>query len=280
MSLSRERWLAVLLALAVLSGAAVPTRAAPQRLITLLPSLTETVCALGECAHLVATDRYSNWPESVRALPKVGGFEDPQIELIVGLRPDVVLLAQEVRLAERLRQLGVRTLDVETQSYSDIRTSIATVAKLLGVPARAEALSAAIDHDVAEVVAESAHALHGRTPRVYYEVDSTPFGAGPRSFIGEMLARLDARNILPPELGPFPQLNPEYVVSHDPDVIFVDAAEAVRLARRPGWDRIRAVRERRVCSFAPEVRDTIVRPGPRVADGLRALARCLDREAP
>ncbi len=252
----------------------------PQRIITLMPSLTETVCALGECARLVATDRYSNWPESVQALPKAGGLDDAQIELIVSLEPDVVILAHELRVTDRLRALGVPTFDVETRTYADIARTITAIGLVLGVPERAATLNLDIERSV-NAVAQTARAnLRGEMPLVYFEVDSAPFGAGPQSFIGEMLSRLGARNILSAELGPFPKLNPEYVVRHDPEVIFVAPKDALLLDRRPGWDRIRAVRERRVCSFPAEVRDTIVRPGPRVAEGFRAVAECLARVAP
>jgi iron complex transport system substrate-binding protein len=91
----------------------------PQRVVTLLPSLTETVCALGECARLVATDRYSNWPASVRRLPKAGGLDDAQIEFIVSLKPDVVILAHAGLVTERLRDLGMTAFDVETWTYDD-----------------------------------------------------------------------------------------------------------------------------------------------------------------
>jgi iron complex transport system substrate-binding protein len=82
------------------------------------------------------------------------------------------------------------------------------------------------------------------------------------------------------DLGPFPKLNPEYVVGHNPDVIFVSPVDARQLAARPGWADIRAVKEQRLCSFPAEVRDIISRPGPRVAEGMRAMAACLDRVAP
>ena len=75
----------------------------PQRIVSLLPSLTETVCALGACPRLVGLDRYSNWPESLKALPRVGGGLDPNIESIVALKPDLVLAAGSTRGVERLR---------------------------------------------------------------------------------------------------------------------------------------------------------------------------------
>lgn len=252
----------------------------PQRVITLLPSLTETVCALGECARLIATDRYSDWPASVRSLPKAGGLDDAQIEQIVSLKPDVVILAHATQVDARLRGLGIATFDVETWTYADIARTVSAIALLLGVPDRAVAMNRDIEHTVDAVVEGARVSLHGRTPLVYYEVDSGPYAAGPRSFIGELLARLGARNIVTPDLGPFPKLNPEYVVRHDPDVILISPREAPDLEHRPGWEQIRAVREKRICSFAPEVRDTIVRPGPRVAQGLRAIADCLTRMAP
>jgi iron complex transport system substrate-binding protein len=252
----------------------------PQRVITLLPSLTETVCALGECARLVATDRYSNWPASVQSLPKAGGLDDAQIEFIVSLKPDVVILAHATRVAERLRDFGLTTFDVETWTYADIERTVATIGALLGVAEKAAALNRDIERSVNTAAAAANIELRGRSPLVYYEVDSGPYAAGPQSFIGELLARLGAQNILTPELGPFPKLNPEYVVRHNPDVIIVSPEEAPNLERRPGWDLIRAVKERRLCSFEPEVRDTIVRPGPRVAEGLRAMADCLGRVAP
>jgi iron complex transport system substrate-binding protein len=252
----------------------------PRRVITLLPSLTETVCALDECARLVATDRYSNWPPRVRGLPKTGGLDDAQIELIVGLNPDAVILAHATRVTERLRDLGITTFDVETRTFADIARTVTAIGALLGVPEKAVAVNRDIERSV-DAVADAARAqLHGRSPLVYFEVDSGPYAAGPQSFIGELLARLGARNILTPELGTFPQLNPEYVVRHDPDVIFVSLSEAPNLDHRPGWAHIRAVTEKRLCSFEPAVNDTIVRPGPRVAEGLRAVADCLARVAP
>jgi iron complex transport system substrate-binding protein len=252
----------------------------PRRIITLMPSLTETVCALGECDRLVATDSYSNWPQSVQSLPKAGGLDDAQIELVVSLKPDVVILAHSTRVTDRLRELGVPTFDVETRTYADIHRSVAAIGLLLGVADRAAVLNHDIEHAIDAIAEQTTQSLGGRRPLVYFEVDEGPYGAGPDSFIGEMLARLGAHNILTPQMGPFPKLNPEYVVRHDPDVIFIDRSEAPYLANRPGWDQIRAVREQRLCSFAPGVRDAIVRPGPRVAEGFRAVAECLTRVAP
>jgi iron complex transport system substrate-binding protein len=108
---------------------------------------------------------------------------------------------------------------------------------------------------------------------VYYELDATPYAVGPRSFVGELLAKAGGDNVVPADLGEFPKVSPELVTAADPEVILGATLEDV--ARRPGWERITAVRNKRVFSFTPEERAVIVRPGPRLAAGLTALANRL-----
>jgi iron complex transport system substrate-binding protein len=253
---------------------------APRRIITLLPSLTETVCALGACDRLLATDRYSDWPVQVNSLPKAGGIDDAQIELIVSLKPDVVLLSRAQRITERLQELRITSFALETDRYADIAHTVSVIGEIIGERERAARLVESIEDDVRAVSAKAIARRRGDGPAVYFEVDRAPYAAGPGSFIGELLTRLGTRNIVHAALGAFPKLNPEYVVREDPDVIFVTAAESPHLAERPGWDSIRAVRENRICSFDAAVSDTIVRPGPRVAAGMRAIDDCLARVAP
>jgi iron complex transport system substrate-binding protein len=252
----------------------------PQRVITLLPPLTEIVCALHECARLVATDRYSDWPESVKTLPKTGGLDDPQIEQILLLKPDVVILAHAAQVENRLRALGVPTFEVKTETYTDLSRTVAAIGLLLGVPERAAEVRRDIERSLATAVEAAKLSLNGRTPLVYYEVDNGPYSAGPDSFIGWMLNQLHAQNIVTADLGPFPRLNPEYVVVHNPDVIFASPTEAPNLGHRAGWDHIRAVKENRICTYPRAVQDTIEHAGPRMPEGLRALADCLTRVAP
>ena len=251
----------------------------PQRIITMLPSLTETVCALGACDRLVATDRFSNFPARVNALPKAGGLDDAEVESIVSLKPDLILVSRSQRITQRLRQLGVQSFAVETQTFDDIARTVKIIGLILGLSERASLLTRSIAAAVDDIAARSQARWHGQGPLIYYEVDGGPYAAGTESFIGGLLARLGGRNIVT-DLGPFPRLNPEYVVRHNPDVIFASAADVAHLAERPGWATIRAVREQRTCSFTAQISDTIVRPGPRVPEGMRALAECLHRVAP
>jgi iron complex transport system substrate-binding protein len=257
-------------------GVVVTFAQPPQRIVSLLPSLTETVCELGQCQRLVGVDRYSNFPASVRALPQMGGGLDPSIEAIVALKPDVVLMATSARASERLQTLGVKVVALEPKTHADVRRVLEKVGQLLGVD-DAQRVWRVIDAGVM-AAAQSVPAA-ARGTRVYFEVNSAPYAAGEASFIGETLSRLGARNIVPASLGPFPQLNPEYVVRANPDLIMVGDSNYIGLEQRPGWSGMRALRERRLCVFTPEDSDMLVRPGPRMAEGARIMARCLADKA-
>jgi iron complex transport system substrate-binding protein len=250
---------------------------APQRIVSLLPSLTETVCALGQCQRLVGVDRYSNFPESVKKLPQVGGGMDPHIEAIVALHPDVVLAALSSRAAQRLTSLGIPVFALEPKTQADVQRAIAKLAQLLEVP-DGQKLWRDIDDGVSAAAQSIPASAHGT--RIYFEVNRGPYGAGEASFIGEILTRLGVKNILSAKLGPFPLINPELVVRENPDLIMVGESNLESLEQRPGWSRIRAIREHHVCVFTPAQADVLVRPGPRMADSARLMARCLSDKAP
>ncbi|XAH21872.1 helical backbone metal receptor [Xylophilus sp. GW821-FHT01B05] len=251
----------------------------PQRIVSLLPSLTESVCALEQCQRLVGVDRYSNWPDSVRRLPVVGGGIDPNIEAIVALKPDVVLLATSSRASDRLEALGIKVVALEPKTHADVRRVLQQLARLLQVPDESAArLWRVIDASVQA----AAQSLPARTPplRVYFEVSRGPYAAGESSFIGETLTRLGVRNVVPASLGPFPRLNPEFVVRANPDVIMIGSRSMQAAVPYPGWGSMRAIREQRICVFGPDDADVLVRPGPRMAEAARIMAQCLLKVAP
>jgi iron complex transport system substrate-binding protein len=253
-------------------GVTVSLAQSPQRIVSLLPSLTETVCELGQCHRLVGVDRYSNHPASVRKLPQTGGGIDPNIEAIVALRPDVVLMAASSRGVQRLESLGLKVLAMEPKSSADAQRVMGKLGQLLEVP-DAERIWRAIDAGV--MAAAQSLPASARTLRVYYEVSTGGYAAGTQSFIGEMMARLGVQNIVRPELGPFPRINPEYVVRENPDLIMIGSRNVQGMETRPGWRGMRALREQRVCVFTPEESDVLVRPGPRMAEAARIMARCI-----
>ena len=249
--------------------------AAPARVVSLLPSLTETVCALGACERLVGVDRYSNWPASVQKLPQLGGGLDPNIEAVVAARPDVVLTGTSSRAAVRLRALGLKVVALEPRTRADQRRVTRLLGRLLRVDG-ADALVQRIDDGVAAAAAALPGAARGR--RVYYEVDAAPHAAGRGTFIDELLQALGLVNIIDAGLGPYPRINPELVVRADPDLVMVSQQGAAELARRPGWARLRALRGGHVCEFDAAQRDILVRPGPRMPEAARLMADCAARQ--
>jgi iron complex transport system substrate-binding protein len=250
----------------------------PQRIVSLLPSLTETVCALGQCEKLVGVDRYSNWPESIAKLPRMGGGIDPNIESVVAAKPDLVLMATSARGAERFTSLGLTVLALEPRSHADVQRVMRIVAQALDVPVvESERVWRHIDAAV-NAAAQSIPA-QAKGQRVYFEVSRAPYGASESSFIGETLQRLGARNILPASLGPFPKNNPEFVVRAQPDLIMVGDSNFADMATRPGWQNMRAMRTQRVCHFKSEESDVLVRAGPRMAEAARLMAKCLTEKA-
>lgn len=259
------------------AGRKVQLTASPQRIVSLLPSLTEMVCRLGKCGLIVGVDRYSTWPVEVRNLPVVGGGLDPNIEAIVALKPDVVLAGTSMRAADRLAGLGIHVVALEPQTHADVRRVLDKVGEVIGVTDAQQVWS---EIDAALQAAAASLPARVAQTRVFFEVNRGPYGASESSFIGETLSRLGAQNILPAKMGPFPKLNPEFVVRANPDVIMIGDSNAEGLAQRPGWQNIRAIREERVCIFSPKESEILVRPGPRMAEAAWLMARCLDKQAP
>jgi iron complex transport system substrate-binding protein len=159
-----------------------------------------------------------------------------------------------------------------------VRRTLKLVAQLLGSPEAGERMWAQIDAQVAAAAARVPPALRGQ--RVYFEIGGGPYAAGTTSFIGETLTRLGMANIVPPELGPFPKLNPEFVVRARPELIMGAQREQAALLARPGWQAVPAVQGRRVCGFEAADYETLIRPGPRLGEAAALLAGCLQRLAP
>lgn len=252
------------------------------RVVSLSPSTTETLFVIGAGDKVVGRSRYCDWPPEVLKLPQIGGYVDPSFEAILALRPDLVTGARGpagAAMSERLEARGIATFLPKTESFAEIDAMILGVGERTGRSAEAKA---------------KVDALHARTAEIERAVASRPrvrvllvFGleplsvAGPSSFADEMIRRAGGTNAVT-EGGGYPTLGIERVMTIDPDVI-VNAAIAEAHGKErlgsdtPGWSRVRAVREGRVVAVTDE---SVLRPGPRVADGLATLARALHPGAP
>ena len=255
-------------------GRTVQLAAPARRIVSMLPSLTETVCVLGACQRLVGVDRYSNHPASVQSLTQVGGLDDANVEAIVALRPDLVLLARSARIIDRLRVLGLTVVVLEPHTQADVRRVLDQVAVLVGSQE-----AGAVWHTIQAGMVAAGQKIRpeARGLSVYYEVAGGPFAASESSYVGELLTGLGLRNVVPGQLGPFPKLNPEFVVRADPALILIGHRNAQGLSSRPGWGRIRALREQRICRFSADAGDVLARPGPRMGEAALVMAQCINQ---
>jgi iron complex transport system substrate-binding protein len=248
-----------------------------QRVVSMLPSLTESVCALGKCSVLVGVDRFSNWPKAIDSLPRLGGIADANIEGIVRLKPDLVLLEKSSPLVGRLQSLGIAVAAFDVQSMADVQRTLRQLDTVLG-----STESGAVWDRIQLEIARANRALSPsqKAARVYFEVSSAPFAAGKTSFIGELLDRLGLQNIATEKMGAFPKINPEFVVQSKPDLIMSTEASPKQLAQRPGWKSIPAIQGNRICFFSAAQSDVLVRPGPRMGEAAALIADCAMRSLP
>jgi iron complex transport system substrate-binding protein len=247
------------------------------RVVTLLPSLAEVVCDLGACQRLVGVDRYTNWPPQTAAVPVVGGGLDPQLEAIFRVKPDLIVMAPSSRVIARLRDLGLPVLALEPKRMADLKRTYSVIGQALGI-ATADQQFQALQNGLKGVRAAVVKEWLGK--RVYVEVSDELYAAAPDSFVGETLTALGFENAIENGFGPFPKVNPEWVLRAQPDALIVAAGTQKGLASRPGWSGMRAVRAGRVCAMSQTEADALVRPGPRLIAGARWLVNCINEMPP
>jgi len=252
---------------------------APARIVSISPSVTETLFALGAGPRVVAVSDFCDYPPEAVALPKIGSFLVPSVETIVGLAPDVAIGTPSPgnrEAVEALRRLGVRVEIVDAAHLADVPAAMRAIAAAAGVPEAGESLVAALGRDMEAVRARVAGAP---SKRVLMVVGHDPLVAvGHASFIGELLAETGAINVAPPS-GAWPHVNVEYVIAADPEVV-IDSSMGSEESTSAGrfWERLpslTAVRERRVHPFRS---DRVLRPGPRLAAAFADLARLIHPE--
>ncbi|HEX3761437.1 MAG TPA: helical backbone metal receptor [Kofleriaceae bacterium] len=257
------------------SAASNPDRGAAQRLVSLTPSASEVVAALGATSLLVGVDDYSTYPPEVAKLPKVGSFLSPNLETVVGLRPSLVIVDDvHGQVAGALNDAGIATVACAIHGLPDVKDALRTVGARIGKAAEADRVVAAID---AALDRAAAH-RPARRPRVLAVIDREAGGlgnlvsAGPGSWIDELLAVVGGDNVLGAAGVRYPKISAEEVLRARPEVI-LDLSYAARDSVA-AWDRlaIPAVAAHRIRAIADPY---LIAPSPRVAEALAALAEAL-----
>lgn len=257
------------------AGHEVRLAAPARRVFSVIPSMTESV-ALIDAGVLVARTRFDRTAE-VLHLPSMGGTLNPNVEAVAQLQPDLVISwldAGQRSIADRMEALGIPVYRAEVQTVADIRSHLERLGVLLGQEKRARGLITALDRCLAEVEA----AVAGRAPvDVYYSVwHDPPQTTGPGTFIDEVIRIAGGRNVFRDAPISWPQASLEEIVRRDPDAIIIARHEGGSVdapwLRGPGWRELSAVRTGR---YVVMDGDLVNRPGPRVVEAARRMARFL-----
>lgn len=252
------------------------------RVVSLSPSLTETICQLGLGDRLVGRSSACNWPDAVKALPACGDFGKPAIEAILRLRATHLVTAdlEHQAAAATLRQAGIKVLVLPTRRLDDYYAAVTVLGRELGAAVAAADEVRRVREGVEAFRRDAGKLPEEQRPKVYLEVwDDPPMTAGKDSHIHELVAIAGGRNLGGSEPGGYFHCRTEWVVVNAPEIVIAPAMAKDRradLGRRPGWEAIPAVRNGRVYTGLDQ--DAIYRLGPRLLDGLRLLRECINPE--
>ena len=268
-----------------LLGSHTATAAPPKRVVSLAPSLTEMVYALGAGPTLVGVTTVCNYPEAAQKLPKVGGMEDGGVDLekVLSLKPDLVVAIglYQSSTVEALRRLGLRVEIVPSQTVEDVFAAATRLGALLGREAEARRLTGDMARRIDRVRKATAALPEERRPRVFYQVWDKPLMTATRdTLIGRLVELGGGVNVFGDLSGRYVQVSPEAVLKRDPQVILAPTTHASRvdpkvLARTPGLAGVTAVRTGRISVLDG---DLVSRAGPRIAEALELVARALHPE--
>ncbi len=255
--------------MSTLDASAAPAR----RIVSLVPSATEMLFALGAGDRVVGVSAYDDHPPEVTRLPRVGGMVNPSFEAIVALRPDAVVGVQgplDVAVLERLERMGIRVFFPRVESVREVLASCDTFGELVGRRSEAHTLRASLEAELARVRAAVSSRPKTRVLAVF---NDRPLSvAGPASWVDEILAIAGGENVIR-EGGRYPTISVEQVITLAPDVIldmtWGDSALASSLAR---YSTVPAVRDRRVIRAGDPM---LMRPGPRLGQAVARIATML-----
>ncbi len=252
-------------------GRAVTLARQPQRIVSLAPSVTEILFALDLDDRVVAVSDADDYPpDRVKGKPRVGGVA-VNVEMVVGLRPDLILGIASLQrgLLDRLRSLQMPVVAVDAHDLGEVYAQIRTIGRLTDRDLMAQRLVSEMQARAATVAA----AVHSRRPlRVYLELWAEPLiAAGGGTFMDDLIRRAGGTNILSDLVG-WPQVAAETIIARNPEVIVVTYPGRIPVLRRRGWSAVAAVRSGRVAEMGSAL---VSRPGPRIVLGLEQLARIL-----
>jgi iron complex transport system substrate-binding protein len=273
----------LLLILLIATPASAQT-ARPERIVSLVPAVTEMIYAMGDGARVAAVSNYDHFPAEIASLPRVGGLLDPSVERILAIKPDLVIVyATQKELIERLDRARIPYFNYQHKALPDIMATIRALGARIGSASRADAVASGMDRSLAEIRARTAGLPHPATLLVFERDPASlrnVYASGGYGFLHDMLEIAGGRNVFASVKQQAVQASTEMLIASRPEVIvelrYGDSLKNTDIARElRDWDALAsvpAVRSHRISALAG---DEFVVPGPRVVDATRRLAEAL-----
>jgi len=253
------------------------------RIVSVAPSITEILFALGAGDQVVGDTTYCNFPEAAKAKPKVGGYTTPSLEAILALRPDqVIMMKNRPDVAQKLRQTGIDVVELQPENLAGIYESIQVIAEKIGVPARGQALIQSIRKQLDGLSAGPA----GPKPKVLFIVGRTPgtvadlIGVGRGSYLNDLIGLAGGESVLADTFVPYPKISMEEIIRRNPDVIIdMGHSEMVSQSQKQAvkqlWKKYPFLRAVQRDAVFPISADYFVTPGPRVVQAVRDIRKMI-----
>jgi len=261
-------------------GRKVSMNTEPQRIVSLAPSNTEILFYLGLSDRVVGDTTYCDYPAEAKLITKIGGFEDPSLEKIVALRPDLVLAADiHQPLIKGLEDAGLNVLVLNPHNLEGILADVQLIGSAAGVEDKALDLTKGLKERVGAITTKVEKVPEDQRVTVYYEMWNEPLmSIGKDSLIGQMIRLAGGVNITDDCTEQYPQISEEVVLARNPQVMInsygMDSKEITpaEIAARKGWKEISFVKNNRIYTIDT---DLLTLPGPRIVDGLEQIAALL-----
>ncbi|MFH0826318.1 MAG: cobalamin-binding protein [Candidatus Omnitrophota bacterium] len=265
----------------LLAGITCASGASVERYVSLSPATTEILFALGLKDKIVAVTSFCNFPEETKKIAKIGTFSEPNIEIIISLKPTIVFATglEQTLVVSKLKKSGLRVVVSDPKNIAELFESLTQIGKETGKEEAAEELKENMLRRLEAVKAKAAVIPAEKRVSVFIEIWHDPImTAGPGSFVDELINLAGARNIANDAPRAYSRFSNEVIIERNPDVIilgYMDKAnESTQLIKnRMGWQNIAAVKNDRIVKDIDP--DLILRPGPRLVDGLERIYQSL-----
>jgi len=244
----------------------------PQRILSLAPSITEILYALGLSDRIVGVTKNCNYPPECAKKARVGDIY-LDYEQVIKLKPDLIVSEDTVRqeAANKLKGLGFRVLSVRCRTLEDFKASLAIIGQATQTEEESRRILAAMEKTIASVQSKVKSVTVARRPRVFVEIWNEPLmTAGKGTIVSELVELAGGVNIGNDLGGGFPRLSQETLVSRNPDIIVLTTSAREDMLKRKPLSEVKAVKDGRVYKIDPDI---LVRPSPRLTQGLVQLAR-------